>query len=148
MFRPATHIGILMLAVASLAATAFASAERATAPRRPAAQPALAPQPVEVPQSPSSLRPQPHRPVTSYGIVTIDAGDDVALRSAPGGPVLATIGARTEFGSPQTLSVVARRHDWLGVTSSTLPNGTIGWVDGRHRSIGERHDRVPLLVRL
>ncbi len=52
----------------------------------------------------------------------------VALRSEPGGRVLARIGARTEFGSPQTVDVVFRKGDWIAVRSPALRNREVGWV--------------------
>jgi lipoprotein-anchoring transpeptidase ErfK/SrfK len=53
-------------------------------------------------------------------------------RHRPGGRVLAKIGARTEFGSPQTLAVVARQGDWVGVLSPALENSQVGWARTRH----------------
>ena len=44
---------------------------------------------------------------------------------------MARLGIRTEFGSPLALAVEARRGRWLGVISPLLPNGRLGWVDGR-----------------
>jgi lipoprotein-anchoring transpeptidase ErfK/SrfK len=58
-------------------------------------------------------------------------GTTVALRNRPGGRVLAKIGARTEFGSPQTLAVVARQGDWVGVLSPALENSQVGWARTR-----------------
>jgi lipoprotein-anchoring transpeptidase ErfK/SrfK len=52
----------------------------------------------------------------------------IALRTAPGGRVVARVRNRTEFGSPLVLGVAARRGDWIGVISSALPNGRLGWV--------------------
>jgi lipoprotein-anchoring transpeptidase ErfK/SrfK len=52
----------------------------------------------------------------------------VALRANPGGRILARIGARTEFGSPQTLGVAFRRGDWIAVRSPALRNRQVGWV--------------------
>jgi lipoprotein-anchoring transpeptidase ErfK/SrfK len=42
--------------------------------------------------------------------------------------VLAQIGARTEFGSPQTLAVAARKGEWIAVRSPALRNKQLGWV--------------------
>jgi hypothetical protein len=55
----------------------------------------------------------------------------VALRDRPGGHVLAKIGARTEFGSPQTLAVVDGQGDWVGVLSPALENSQVGWARAR-----------------
>lgn len=54
------------------------------------------------------------------------------LRSRPGGRVLARVSPRTEFGSPQVLSVVARRAGWLQVISSELPDSRRGWLRAGH----------------
>jgi lipoprotein-anchoring transpeptidase ErfK/SrfK len=42
--------------------------------------------------------------------------------------VLAKIGARTEFGSPQTLDLALRKGDWVAVRSPALGNKQVGWV--------------------
>jgi hypothetical protein len=52
----------------------------------------------------------------------------IALRARPGGRVVARLGRRTEFGSPETLAVVRRRGSWLAVVSTTRPNGRLAWV--------------------
>jgi lipoprotein-anchoring transpeptidase ErfK/SrfK len=51
-----------------------------------------------------------------------------ALRARPGGPVVARVGARTEFGSAETLAVVRRYGSWLGVVTTARPNGRLAWV--------------------
>lgn len=51
-----------------------------------------------------------------------------ALRVRPGGPVLARIPPRTQFGSPSVLPVLRRSGAWLAVLSSALPNGRVGWI--------------------
>lgn len=63
------------------------------------------------------------------------AGDAVAritrpttLRAAPGGRRVATIGPRTEWGTPRFLPVVRRRDGWLGVVATEVPNGRVAWV--------------------
>jgi hypothetical protein len=73
-----------------------------------------------------------HADAASAGyLVAAPAGREVVLRAAPGGAVLARLGRQTAFGTPVALGVVARRGGWLGVTSDALPNGTLGWIDGR-----------------
>jgi lipoprotein-anchoring transpeptidase ErfK/SrfK len=42
--------------------------------------------------------------------------------------VSARVGSTTEFGSPTTLAVAATRGNWVGMTSTDLPNGKLGWV--------------------
>jgi lipoprotein-anchoring transpeptidase ErfK/SrfK len=51
-----------------------------------------------------------------------------ALRSGPGGRVLARLRPRTSFGSRTVLPVVRRRGGWYGVISAALPNGRVGWI--------------------
>jgi lipoprotein-anchoring transpeptidase ErfK/SrfK len=58
----------------------------------------------------------------------VPAGTTVALRDRPDGRIVAKVGARTEFGSPQTLAVVAGRGDWVGVLSPALENSQVGWA--------------------
>jgi lipoprotein-anchoring transpeptidase ErfK/SrfK len=52
------------------------------------------------------------------------------LLATPGGRAIAAVGPRTLLGSPTAVGVVARRGRWLAVTSETLPNGRLGWLDG------------------
>jgi lipoprotein-anchoring transpeptidase ErfK/SrfK len=54
-----------------------------------------------------------------------------ALYAQRGGAAVARLGTATEFGSPQTLGVVANRGRWLRVISTKLPNGRAGWVRAR-----------------
>ena len=60
--------------------------------------------------------------------VRVPPGNRVALRTRPDGPILAEVGGRTEFGSPQTLAVAYRKGDWLAVRSPALGNKELGWV--------------------
>jgi lipoprotein-anchoring transpeptidase ErfK/SrfK len=67
----------------------------------------------------------------------VPKGTTVALRDRPGGRVLAKVGARTEFGSPQTLALVAGRGDWAAVLSSELENSQVGWARVRQLQLVE-----------
>lgn len=69
---------------------------------------------------------------------TVHVTRATALRSRPGGPVVARIGPRTEFGSPTVVPVVRQRGAWLAVVTSALPNGRIGWISARARLEGHR----------
>ncbi len=60
-----------------------------------------------------------------------------ALRARPGGPVVVRVGARTEFGSPETFAVVKHRGAWLGVVSTNRPNGRLAWVPAGSVTLGE-----------
>src|SRR3954470_18750815 len=64
-----------------------------------------------------------------FTILHVRRGRRVALRVEPDGRVFQRIGSRTEFGSPQTLTVADRRGRWLGVTSPARRNGRLAWVD-------------------
>jgi L,D-transpeptidase catalytic domain len=69
-------------------------------------------------------------PPTGYLIARPRTGS-LTLRSSPGGSVVARLGSTTEFGSPLRLGVVKERGKWLGVVSTRLPNGRLGWVKRR-----------------
>jgi len=60
--------------------------------------------------------------------LTVQVTRPVALRSAPGGPVVARLAPKTSFGSATVVPVVAQRGSWLGVITSALPNGRVGWI--------------------
>jgi L,D-transpeptidase catalytic domain len=79
------------------------------------------------PARPATVAARPPRGV-AFAIAHVEAGKEVELRSEPGGPVVAKIGAKTEFGSPVSFSVVATKPGWLGVTAPELPNGELGWI--------------------
>jgi len=71
------------------------------------------------------------RPGTQPGtlIATVRAGRTVAVRTAPGGSVVAHLSSRTEFGSPRTFAA-APAANGLRVVTTELPNGRLGWVAG------------------
>jgi lipoprotein-anchoring transpeptidase ErfK/SrfK len=52
----------------------------------------------------------------------------VAYSAGPGAAAAGTLAARTEFGSPQLLSVAARRGAWLGVVTGAVANGRLAWI--------------------
>jgi lipoprotein-anchoring transpeptidase ErfK/SrfK len=97
----------------------------------------------------------PARPVArekrrrgQFTILRVRRGKGVALRVGPGGRVAARVGSRTEFGSPQTLTVVKRSGRWVGVTASQRPNGKLAWVDGGSSAVHRDRTRVSLHVDL
>ena len=75
-------------------------------------------------------------------------GHRIVVHSRPGGPVVARLGAHTEFGSPTTLSVSARRGRWLGVVTTHLPNGKLGWVDPAQSSLAQWRTRISVTIDL
>jgi lipoprotein-anchoring transpeptidase ErfK/SrfK len=61
------------------------------------------------------------------------------MRRSPGGPELAKVDKRTDFGSPTTFLVVRDQGDWLGVVSSQAGNGRVGWVKSSSVTLGRVH---------
>jgi hypothetical protein len=86
--------------------------------------------------------PAPQTP--AYSFARVRSGRSVALRSAPGGAVVARLGSRTEFGSARALAVAEVRGRWLGVLAPELPNGHVGWIDSRSDTIAVGHTQVSL----
>ena len=129
--RPA-HLAVAVVGPAAALAVSAAAAPGAAAPERtvePAveftAQRVLQPIAVLPLRPPHRLRPPGPR---GYAVARPRAASGLPLRSAPGGRVVARLGARTEFGTSTALAVVRRRGAWLGVPASALPNGRLGWV--------------------
>ncbi len=70
----------------------------------------------------------PRVPGPSYKIATVRSGEEVELRDAPDGEVIAELGDRTEFGSVRNFGVARTEGEWLAVRTSELPNGELGWI--------------------
>jgi hypothetical protein len=68
------------------------------------------------------------RPARSLGQLTVQVTRPVRLHATPGGPVIGGVLPHTEFRSATILPVVTQRGSWLGVISTALPNGRIGWI--------------------
>lgn len=83
---------------------------------------------------------EPTRPPAAL-IVRVRPGATVALRNRPRGPIALRAGDTTEFGSPQRLGVVRRRGPWLGVTTPSLRNGTLGWVHRKSAAVAIERTR-------
>jgi L,D-transpeptidase catalytic domain len=135
--RTALVVGIVL--IASLAGDLSGRAEpvRTASPRPP--EPFLA-----------KPRPRPARAgrVVRPGtlVAHVRAGRVVAVRSAPGGPMLVRLSSRTEFGSPRTFAVT-RAVRGLRVITTELPNGRTGWVDAP-RAVRLSRTRVTINVDL
>jgi lipoprotein-anchoring transpeptidase ErfK/SrfK len=145
-------IGALFAAAAALvalpAAQAGLAADREAADQRPEQPSADAPRfaaTTTVTRAPGRTLPA-ERPAESrgYRIVRVRAGRTIALRAKPGGPKVEKLGARTEFGSKRVLGVVKVHGRWLGVTVPELPNGKVGWIDGRSDAIARDRTKVSL----
>jgi lipoprotein-anchoring transpeptidase ErfK/SrfK len=80
--------------------------------------------------------------------VIAEVHQPVAVLARPGGPVVAELSSRTTFGSPRALSVVTLSGRWLRVTTSDLPSGSAGWVDGRSRALTYTTTRLSITIRL
>jgi len=102
----------------------------------PAPPPAAEPEPAPAPAEPGRL------------VVRPQAGERVVVRARPRGPVVARLGPRTEFGSPTTLLVAERRGRWLGVVTTHVSNGRLGWVDSRAHAVASSRTRVRLTIDL
>ena len=74
------------------------------------------------------------QPVAQFYAATPRA-DSVVLRRNPGGAALATVHARTEYGSRQTVGIAQTRGNWVAVISTALPNGVLGWVPRKELSL-------------
>jgi lipoprotein-anchoring transpeptidase ErfK/SrfK len=146
-FRTSALAVVLLSALALAAFPALrsgVSGERADA--QPAQPPAASPTPAMRLRATTTLAPEPRskpKPLT-HGTARIRPGRSVKLRSKPGGPVVASIGARTEFGSRRVLAVAQKRGRWLGVLATERPNGKIGWVDGRSEALDRGRTKVSL----
>jgi hypothetical protein len=86
--------------------------------------PAPAPEPGPSPVKPAREPDPPRR----FQIATVRPGAAVALRSSPGGSVVAVAGSTTEWNSERSFWVERRRGDWLGVPAPELPNGSLAWI--------------------
>jgi lipoprotein-anchoring transpeptidase ErfK/SrfK len=135
--RPSLTQIIIVLLLAMLGLMAVSAAYRArsqrtsttqASPVREAVIPDAPPLNVAV-SAPAPSKPKPApKPNPTFSIVHLAPGKSVALRSKPGGRVIAHVSSTTQFGSGTTLAVAASRGRWIGVTSTDIPNGTLGWV--------------------
>jgi lipoprotein-anchoring transpeptidase ErfK/SrfK len=89
----------------------------------------------------ASAPPPAPAPPTGYLVARV-ASPAVVVRARPGGAPLRQLGRRTEFGSPQTFTVVRKRGQWVGVVTSTVANGRIGWV--KRSGLRYRHVSIKL----
>ena len=88
----------------------------------------------------TKARPRPPRLVRVRELAArVPDGGRVPLRASPGGRVLATVGARTPFGSPQTMAVALRKGGWVAVRSTSLGNRRLGWAPARTFRLLRRH---------
>lgn len=81
------------------------------------------PQPIEAPAAPPAQ------------ILTVDGGQTVGVRSAPGGAVVDRLSTPDQFGQSTVLGVISRRGAWAAVSDADLGNGRLGWVQLASRAI-------------
>jgi lipoprotein-anchoring transpeptidase ErfK/SrfK len=85
--------------------------------------------PVAPTQAPSRLSPTfPSAVPGGAGTLIAIVQRATTMRSAPSGPVIAHMGTRTEFGSPEVAWVVSHVPGWIGVVSPLAGNGRLGWI--------------------
>jgi hypothetical protein len=90
-----------------------------------------------------AFAPTPEPP--GHLVARVPAGEVVVIRDRPRGRVVARLPARTAFGSPQALSVLQREDGWLGVSTTSLPNDRLGWIDPASEAL--RYERTPVELR-
>ncbi|MEA2459231.1 MAG: hypothetical protein QOC95_2203 [Thermoleophilaceae bacterium] len=145
---------VLLLGMVGLIAVSAAYRARTHLAVPPQQPPVAVPNPT--PGTPQQLAPQPAAPPVaaarkkglSFSVVHVRHGFRLPLRSKPGGHVLARAWWVTEYGSTATLAVAATRGRWLGLTSSDVPNGKLGWVRADDPALDLRLTRVSLLIDL
>lgn len=142
-------IAAIGLAFVTLNPRPAPAAGQAASSRTPTAPSEAAP--AETPAQ--NARPAPARPKAAprfKGYLTLSprAGSELVIRSRPGGPVVARLGRTTEFGSPQTVSVVREKRGWLGVVTTHLPNGRLGWVRRDTDAVRATRTRLSLVLDL
>ncbi|HEX8743888.1 MAG TPA: L,D-transpeptidase [Thermoleophilaceae bacterium] len=118
--------------------------ERFLGPPRPAPAEAGGPRPA---REGGPRRARPAAP-SGFGIVRVRAGRSVRLYSKPKGSGVATVGARTQFGSRSVMSVVRRRGRWLAVTTTALGNGRTAWVRADSPAVDRSRVRMAISVDL
>ena len=88
-------------------------------------------------------------PDGAYAVIWVRHGSRVTLRTDPGGgSVVASLGKRTEFGSPTVLGVARQVGRWAAVTTAKLPNGRLAWVKLDPRRLNGGWTRLSIVVDL
>src|SRR5437763_9963068 len=118
------HRKSLLLAAVGLAAMLSATVagavdERENGARSPIPPPLLPAAVLGPVAPPTKPKPKP----AGFTVEQVKNGSAVPLHSKPGGPVVARAPSRTEFGSPQTLTVAGRTGGWLAVINEDVRDG-------------------------
>jgi lipoprotein-anchoring transpeptidase ErfK/SrfK len=164
MDRPAAIPTLIAVAIAATLLVAVAAATSLGSPQArpaPAAQDEVReprplepvdrflgePRPVPAADAKPARPARPAKPRT-YGVVRVRSGRSIRLYAKPKGAGIATVGARTRFGSPSVMSVVGRRGRWLAVTTTGLGNGRVAWVREDAPAIDRGRVRMAISVDL
>jgi lipoprotein-anchoring transpeptidase ErfK/SrfK len=117
---------VLPLALVALAASGCGGGEE-VAELVPAPPPAATAS--KTTTTPSAEAPRPESRLTVQLMRT------TPLRARPGGPVVGHLKPHSEFRSPTVLPVVRQEGAWLGVITTALPNGRIGWISANAKLV-------------
>jgi len=147
--RPMPRKALVLPAVllAAMLAVAVASTLDVPADQSATGSPPLAVAPF-LPTHRPSPAPKPPPRQGGFTVEQVKSGRNVALHAKPDGPVVARVGSRTQFGSPQTLAVAARDGGWVGVINEDVSNGGIAWVKAQTQGLEPKLTRVALRVNL
>jgi hypothetical protein len=105
-------------------------------------QPGRASSPTTSTPAQSPRTPNPGSSRTNTVVDALPTG--LALHSNPGGPVVGSLSSRTSFGSPRVVPVVRAASGWLGVITSQVHNGTLGWI----RAQGANLQQITYSIRI
>jgi lipoprotein-anchoring transpeptidase ErfK/SrfK len=153
---PHVLVAVCLLAALGAALTSLVRPAPDAEPEAAAAAPAASVEPRQAafltaaPSPPAVAEPEPAPARTNPGRLVIRPrdGEQIVVRARPRGPVVARLGARTEFGSPTTLLVAERRGRWLGVVTTHVANGKLGWVDSQAGALATSRTRVRITIDL
>jgi lipoprotein-anchoring transpeptidase ErfK/SrfK len=153
------HVVVFVAVLAAIGAVLTILARPASGQETPpdvARAPAAASQPADTAgtleraplRTPDPLLARAPAPDPGAVILRPAGGSTIVVRSRPRGPVVARLGGQTEFGSPTTLAVASQRGRWLGVVTTHLPNGRLGWVDPQESRFRTSTTRVRVVIDL
>lgn len=124
----------LAAAVASIALVPIAAGVLLTGGGSARATPAAQFTPVRQARTPA--RKPPSIALPKHGALVALVLHATTMRTDPGGATIAQVPTRTNFGSAQTMWVVARKPGWLGVISTLAGNNRVGWIPQSSASLG------------
>jgi lipoprotein-anchoring transpeptidase ErfK/SrfK len=153
------HVMVFVAVLAAIGAVLTILARPASGQEAP---PDVAPAPAAVPQPVVSAEPVERAPLRAPDPLVAPApapdpgavilrpagGATIVVRSRPRGPAVARLGGETEFGSRTTVAVAAHRGRWLGVVTTHVPNGRLGWVDPQESRVRTSTTRVRVVIDL